>query len=220
MDKLRIATWNLEDKKFRLNKNNIRMDIINEVLNEDVDALALQNADKKFITYLDEKLLNSNYHLERENPSMGIMCGMMNNDQNMLIIKNNYTNTGDRLTTDGLVISINQLKDKDDFSKNFYLLNANIDNVDDSYNILRELIYYVKTNKRVNEQMILAGHLNLNIDNIRRLNRNVLRPNSLTRRIYEKDEYLFFNEKNDTFGKKVFDVPTGMHNPMILSLKK
>lgn len=220
MDKLRIATWNLEDKKFRLKRNNTRMEIINEVLNEDVDVLALQNADNKFITYLDEKLLNSNYHLERENPSMGIMCGMMKNGQNMLIIKNNYTNTGDRITTDGLVISVNQLKDKDDFSKNFYLLNSNIDDVDNSYNILRELVYYVKTNKHPNEQMFIAGHLNINVDNIRVLNRNVLRPNSLARRVSENDEYVFFDEKNDAFGHKSFDVPTGMHNPMILSLKK
>lgn len=219
MNNLKIATWNLEDKNFRFKKNKIRMQIINGLLEEDVDIIALQNVDRKMLTSLDKELANTNYELDAKTGNMDNVADMVGK-KNTLIYKDKFMNIGDKVATDGLIMNVNYLKDKKDCSNYLYLLNSNIEKIDENFVLLREVVSYAKSNKRPEESMLIVGNININTDNLFVFNRAILRPNSLTHRISNNNEYMFFDNKHNMFSHRECEAPLGMHKPMVLTIMK
>ena len=123
MNNLKIATWNLKDNKFRLNKNAIKIKIIKELLmNNDLDVLVLLNADRKLSLKLNEDLNSMGYHFDFiKEEGMTRFDEMFGREKNPIIVKNNYMNDSNIFVTDGREVNCVFCMNE---SNKFYVLNS------------------------------------------------------------------------------------------------
>ena len=224
MNNLKIATWNLKDNKFRLNKNNVKIKIIKELLNEDLDILALQNVDRNLSLRLNEDLNSMGYHIDHlKEEGMTLIGDMFGREKNPIIIKNNYMNFSDVIATDGLLVNRVYCQDKDN---KFYVLNTCLDDV---FNIdmLGNIIGYNDVDMYGKAPMIIAGNLAFDSNSVQmaKLNKIALKDNNITSNKFTNDnrdnDYLLLSNQFVVYSYNILKdlVADDMNKPLLVKAK-
>jgi len=224
MNNLKIATWNLKDNKFRLNKNKVKIEIIKELLNEDLDILALQNVDRKLSLRLNEDLNSMGYHIDHlKEEGMTLIGDMFGREKNPIIIKNNYMNFSDVIATDGLLVNRVYCQDKDN---KFYVLNTCLydeSNVD----MLSNIIDYNDVDMYGKAPMVIAGNLAFDSNSIQmaKLNKIALKDNNITSNKFTNDnrdnDYLLLSNQFVVYSYNILKdlVADDMNKPLLVKAK-
>ena len=167
MHNLKIASMDLKNKRFKFNKNNTQLGIIEKLLGQDLDVLTLQSLSTRVANKMSNSELSDTYHFDHLKGEYNtIIPKVIGNESNSILINNEYMNCSEVSTSSGLVVNNINIRNSKDKEDRYTILNVSLTKTT-TYNA-KLLANIIKSNDNMygKSPIIITGNLNMDAGEI------------------------------------------------------
>lgn len=162
MHNLKIASMDLKNKRFKFNKNNTQLGIIEKLLGQDLDVLTLRSLSTRVADKMSSSEIFDSYHFDHLNgESITMIPNVIGNETNSNLVKKDYLICSYPTVTNGLLVNNLSIRDSKDKEDRYTILNVSLTKPT-TYNI-RLLTAMIKNDDNMygKSPIIVTGNLNM-----------------------------------------------------------